>query len=333
MAGGLGWAARDLRSGSVHWVENGSSPSEVWWLLSLSRPVSVGLLEGTRDTTEHRDALTPPSEQLGLATDFATGTHLLRGPEGVDVEAKAEMTGTGRRVVFLHGLVGLNDHWEDVVRSIRHRSACELLQVPLLGLRGKDCSIHAVTEMTIQYLETRGEPAVLVGNSFGGHVALRVSLERPDLVAGLVLAGASGLLERTMVKEIQIRPSRDWLAEKIGELFYDRSRMRPADLDRAHQELSIRGGARAMVKLSRTARRNHLGDRIGEISCPTLLIWGRQDIVTPPEAARQFHEKIPDSRLVWLEQCGHAPMIECPAEFAEAMNAFLDELDAREARS
>lgn len=276
-----------------------------------------------------------PSDQIGLApTDFRTGSHVLYGPEGVPIESKVESTGTGRRIVFLHGLVGLNDHWEDVVRSIRHRAACEMLEVPLLGLRGSDCTIHAVTEMTIQYLESRGpEPAILVGNSFGGHVALRVSLERPDLVSGLVLAGASGLLERTMVKEVQIRPSREWLAEKIGELFFDRSKMREADLDRAHQELSIRGGARAMVRLSRTARRNHLGPRIGQIACPTLLIWGRQDIVTPPEAAEAFHAKIPDSRLVWLEQCGHAPMIECPAEFGVAMADFLDELDRREARA
>lgn len=285
-------------------------------------------------TTECVPALTPTSDQLGLAlSDFKVGSYVLRGPEGTPIEAKVESTGTGRRVVFLHGLVGLNDHWEDVVKSIRHRAACEMLEIPLLGLRGDDCTIHAVTDMTIRYLASRPEPSVLVGNSFGGHVALRVALERPDLVAGLVLAGASGLLERTMVREIQIRPSREWLAEKIGELFHDRSKMREADLDRAHQELSVRGGARAMVRLSRTARRNHLGLKISGVACPTLLIWGKQDIVTPPEAAEQFREKIPDTRLVWLEQCGHAPMIECPAEFAAAMNDFLDELDRRDSRS
>lgn len=285
-------------------------------------------------TTELPPALTPPSDQVGLAAaDFQIGSKVLYGPEGVPIEAKIESTGQGRRVVFLHGLVGLNDHWEDVVRLVRHRALCELLEVPLLGLRGDDCTIHAVTEMTIQYLESRGEPSALVGNSFGGHVALRVALERPDLVSGLILAGSSGLLEKTMVKEIQIRPSRDWLAEKIGELFFDRSKMREADLDRAHQELSVRGGARAMVRLSRTARRNHLGPRIASITCPTLLIWGRQDVVTPPEAAEEFHEKIPDSRLVWLERCGHAPMIESPREFASALNEFLDELDRRDGRA
>ena len=132
-----------------------------------------------------------------------------------------------------------------------------------------------------------------------------------------------------MVRFMKIRPSRAWLEEKIGELFFDRSKMRAADVDRAHAELSERGHARAMVKLSRSARRNHLGEKIAEIKAPTLLIWGRQDIVTPPEACDELKEKVKDSRVVWLDRCGHAPMLECPEEFSQAVCEFLAELDRR----
>jgi pimeloyl-ACP methyl ester carboxylesterase len=256
----------------------------------------------------------------------------LRGLAGVDVPACVEEHGEGRPIVFLHGLVGLNDHWEDVVRRASAHARCLMLQLPLLDLTGEDCSIHGATELTIRYLaEHVGEPAIVVGNSFGGHVALRIALERPSLVRGLVLAGSSGLIEKSMVREVQIRPSREWLEEKIGELFHDRSKMNVADVDRAFKELSERGHARAMVKLSRSARRNHLGARIADIRVPTLLIWGRQDIVTPPEAAEGFKRSIRDSRLVWLDQCGHAPMIECPEPFGDALMGFLNELDARAA--
>ena len=171
-----------------------------------------------------------------------------------------------------------------------------------------------------------GQPSVLVGNSFGGHIAVKIAINRPDLVKGLVLAGASGLIEKSMVSDIQIRPSREWLARKIGELFHDRSKMNPSDVERAHAVLSQRGGARAMVKLSRTARKNHVGDQLALVKAPTLILWGRHDIVTPPEAAEQFAARIPRNKLVWLETCGHAPMIECPEEFGAALNAFLDEV-------
>ena len=161
----------------------------------------------------------------------------------------------------------------------------------------------------------------------------KMALEHPALVAGLVLAGSSGLLERTMVKEITVRPSREWLVRKIGELFYDKSLMREADIDRAHRELTDRGGARAMVKLSRSARSDHLGEKIANILAPTLLIWGKQDVVTPPEAAAEFREKLRDSRIVWFDRCGHAPMMECPELFADALLAFCLELDERQAKA
>lgn len=249
-----------------------------------------------------------------------------------EVPARMVEVGTGRPVVFLHGLVGLNDHWEEVVRRVVHRVRCVLLEVPLLDLRGSDCSVDGVTALTTWFLREKvGEPAVLVGNSLGGHVALRVAIEHPELVGGLVLAGSSGLNEKSMDSDVQLRPTREWMVRKISELFYDPERhMRDADVDRAHKSVLDRGGARAIVRLSRSARRNHLGKHISKVKAPTLIIWGKCDVVTPPEAASQFLEGIPDSRIAWLDECGHAPMIEKPQEFADALIAFADELDARE---
>ncbi len=259
----------------------------------------------------------------------------LVGLSGEEVAAKVVEIGEGRPIVFLHGLVGLNDHWDGVVRLSQHRLRASLLEIPLLSLRGDDCSIMGVETLTAKFLEQNfagqsGPAPILVGNSFGGHVALRLSLNRPDLVSGLVLAGASGLIEKSMVADVQIRPSREWLSRKIGELFFDpKTHMKEADLDRAFTELSNRGGARAMIKLSRSARRNHLGNRIPEIQAPTLLIWGKQDIVTPPEAAEQFMALLRDARIVWFDKCGHAPMIEKPDLFAQALMDFATELDRR----
>lgn len=248
--------------------------------------------------------------------------------ESPDISATVIEVGEGMPVVFLHGLVGLNEHWEGVVNRVKNDLRCILFQLPLLQMRGDDCSIQGVTRLTTQFLREHfsNESVILVGNSFGGHVALRIALESPELCRGLVLAGSSGLIEKSMVSDIQIRPSREWLVRKIGELFYDQSKMREADIDRAYRELSDRGGARAMVKLSRSARRDHLGDRIGEIQVPTLLLWGRNDIVTPPEAAEGFHRLIKDSRLIWFDRCGHAPMIESPDGFAGALRAFAEEI-------
>lgn len=281
--------------------------------------------------------VSPPSPARSTtitALQARTSTCAVSQNSSGEVRATVIDLGVGRPVTFLHGLVGLNDHWEGVVERVSTRNRCVLFEIPLLQLRGEDCSINGATRMTVEFLrEYVREPSVLVGNSFGGHVALKIALEHPELVAGLVLAGSSGLLERTMVKEITVRPSREWLVRKIGELFYDKSLMREADIDRAHRELTDRGGARAMVKLSRSARSDHLGEKIANILAPTLLIWGKQDVVTPPEAAAEFREKLRDSRIVWFDRCGHAPMMECPELFADALLAFCLELDERQAKA
>lgn len=248
----------------------------------------------------------------------------IRGRGGIPVPITVAHAGQGPLFVFLHGLVGLNEHWDNVVSLVQHRIRCALVEVPLLQLSGEDCSIDGVVELTAGLLRQEGlQPAVLVGNSFGGHVAARLAIDHPDLVEGLVLAGASGLIEKSIVSDIQIHPSREWLSRKIAELFYDpQAHMRESDLDRAHRELSSRQGRVAMVRLSKSARRNHLGDRMAEIRCPTLLIWGREDVVTPPDAAEGFHARLADSHLVWLERCGHAPMMEQPGKFAELVLDF-----------
>lgn len=280
--------------------------------------------------------MTPPPARIHIqespppAAELQRWVVSLKSPTGTVIEADVVQSGVGPNVVFLHGLVGLNEHWEDVVRRIRHGAHCSTLELPLLQLRGDDCSLWSVVDMTTQFLnEHMDGPAVLVGNSFGGHVALRIAHARPDLVRALILAGSSGLIERTMVKGAPVRPSREWLEEKIGELFFDKSAMKPGDVDRAHKLLNERGGARAMVKLSKTARRDNMTDDLADIHCPTLLIWGRQDIVTPPSAGQGFTELMPDAKIVWLDRCGHAPMLEAPVPFAESVTSFLAELDRR----
>jgi pimeloyl-ACP methyl ester carboxylesterase len=56
---------------------------------------------------------------------------------------------------------------------------------------------------------------------------------------------------------------------------------------------------------------------------PTCLIWGKQDVVTPPEVAVDFHKILPDSDLFWIDKCGHAAMMERPQEFNTILHNWL----------
>ena len=259
-----------------------------------------------------------PMPITGSARDRVTG-----------VDIRVDRAGRGRPVVILNGLLGLNEHWFPCLGPITSRAECLLLQPPLLEMRGKGLSVEGVVHLIESVLETLiEEPAILVGNSLGGHVSLRLAHRRPDMVAGLVLIGSSGLFEKSFEQGVQHDPSHEWLTRKIRELFHDPSRMLPGMVDMAYAELSRRSAARALVRLGRSAKRDHLGEILPEITQPALLLWGRQDIVTPADVAAEFQRRMPAATLRWIENCGHAPQIERPDEVAAGIAWFLDHLAA-----
>lgn len=249
---------------------------------------------------------------------------------GVDI--RVDRMGSGEPIVVLNGLLGLNEHWFPCMshllgKHVPFDAEILLLQPPLLEMRGSGCSVHGVSQLLMSLLSTLVErPAVLIGNSFGGHVALRIAMARPELVRGLVLVGSSGLFERGFEKDITHNPSYEYLDRKIREVFYDPSSMLPGMTELALDALSRRTSARAMVKLGKSAKRDHLGSELHRVKCPTLVAWGRQDNVTPPEVAEQFADLIPKSRLRWTDQCGHAPHIEHPAKLAADIQEFVSDV-------
>jgi len=54
-----------------------------------------------------------------------------------------------------------------------------------------------------------------------------------------------------------------------------------------------------------------------------LLIWGKNDNVTPPEVCETFHKLIPQSEIAWFDECGHAPMMEYPDKFNDVLSDWL----------
>jgi pimeloyl-ACP methyl ester carboxylesterase len=67
-------------------------------------------------------------------------------------------------------------------------------------------------------------------------------------------------------------------------------------------------------------------EELANVKVPTMIIWGRDDSITPPFVAQQFCDNIPTAELVFIDDCGHAPPIEQPGAFADVLGAFLDDL-------
>jgi len=233
-------------------------------------------------------------------------------------------------VVFLHGLFGRPAHFARVRVFLQKRVRTVALDLPIASGHGTIESVGDLVDfVSLQLVHLGTQRLVLVGNSLGGHVAVRVALAHPKSIAGMVLSGSSGLFDRGLERSIPRRPNRTWVAGKIAEVFHDPAFVTDSLVDEAHAILHDRRRYRSVVHLARSAKQEDLTKVLPAVLAPTLLLWGAQDRITPPDTAREFERLLPHARLIFLPACGHAPMLETPKRFAFHVSAFLRDLPDR----
>src|SRR6267378_1505069 len=210
--------------------------------------------------------------------------------------------GEGEPVLLLHGLMGEMDHWESTLGALGPFRRPIALELP---------------------------PAIVCGNSLGGHVALELALSCPGWVEGLILTGSSGLFERTFTNRVPHQPTGAYVRERMEEIFYDPTLVTPEWVESIRRLVTTRRTALRVLHVARAAKRHNVEDRLSQIRVPTLLVWGKDDRITPTDVAERFHARIRGSQLVYLPNCGHAPMLERPEAFNAAVGDWLVETRAR----
>ena len=233
--------------------------------------------------------------------------------------------GAGIPVLCLHGLFGTSEHWETTVEALAPRCRAMALTLPIFETPPDDLSIQGFRAYVEAFMDAEHlPPAIVVGNSMGGHVALDLALHAPERLHGLVLSGSSGLFERSFTRGVPHRPSAQFVRDKMTEVFHDPAMVTPERVEEVQHCVSRRSCVLRVLQVSRSAKRYNLEDRLGEIRCPTLLVWGTEDRVTPRDVAIRFLEGIPSAIIRLVPECGHAPMLEHPEAFARAVEEFLD---------
>ena len=242
--------------------------------------------------------------------------------------------GGGEPVLLLHGLMGEMDHWESALESLGAFCRPIAPELPIFDAGLVDVSVSGLAEHVRRFMETLElPPAIVGGNSLGGHVALELALAHPGWVTGLILTGSSGLLERTFTRKVPHRPTAAYVRERMEEIFYDPTHVTPEWVESVRRIVTTRRLAFRVLRAARAAKRHNVEQRLGDIRVPTLIVWGKEDRITPPEVAERFHARIRDAQLVYLPNCGHAPMLERPDAFNAAVGEWLVETRARRART
>jgi len=175
-------------------------------------------------------------------------------------------------------------------------------------------------------------PVILVGASMGGAAAIDFALTYPDAVQAVVVMDSAGLTAGPPLGRF-LFPPLDFLAadflrrpsvrERIGQRAYHDPTLATEDANRCGAlHLACRNWHRAMISFTKSGGYALSLERIRSLDRPTLILWGENDQIISQQDARQFHEAIAQSQLIWIPKCGHVPHLEQPDLVAEKILAF-----------
>jgi pimeloyl-ACP methyl ester carboxylesterase len=230
-----------------------------------------------------------------------------------------------QNMVLLHGLFGQLSNWDNVVDHFSVSYNVHVPSLPIYDTPGHD-PLYFIVEYLEKFIEAnRLKDIILIGNSLGGHVAILYASRNGHNVKKLILTGSSGLYENTTMGSFPKRSTLDYIKERVEYTFHDPA---IATEQLISQVLSITTDSRkclSVLRVAKSAQRHYVADLLPHISTPTLLIWGREDRITPIHVAYEFESMIPDTKLAVVNECGHAPMMEKPDEFNFALQQYLNE--------
>jgi pimeloyl-ACP methyl ester carboxylesterase len=258
--------------------------------------------------------------------------------------------GAGPPLVFVHGLSGSWTNWLEQLPVFADEHRVLALDLPGFGhspMPQREISIPGYARLLEQLFDQLDiDAAAVVGNSMGGFIAAELAIAFPQRVERLVLVSAAGISTHENVRARRAIPTlrrlerlvaaySAWLASK-SESVARRPRLReatlgvvarhPGRLPAALAAEQLRGaGAPGFLQGLAAVTDYHFRERLPEIACPTLIVWGDRDRLITVRDADVFADLIPNSRKVVFEDTGHVAMLERPAAFNELLTGFLGE--------
>lgn len=195
------------------------------------------------------------------------------------------------------------------------------------GMASKD----NLDDCMAQVLEEAPEKFVVLGTSFGGRLALEIVLANPDRVEGLVVIGAGvGLATDPSLGFKRAARLRGGEFENVVVEMADMVSHMSGPKGPATRQLFIdmarKNGGEFMARQSEAlAKRLDLGPRLHEISCPALMLWGREDKFSLASDGLKMSTGMANGRYAEISECGHFPSLEAPEEMIEILLHWLQD--------
>lgn len=259
-----------------------------------------------------------------------------------------EEYGHGEPVVFIHGISASSYSWRTVAQALSDSYRC--ISIDLMGFgrsdkpRDESYSLKRQAELVLKAIEKIGiERFVLAGHSLGGGVSLAIMRElgeNQERVRGLILVDTACYLQNIPifigVLKVPILPLlvMKIVPEKWGFMFSGGAMYKGGMKSEAIEEytrcLKTPGAHESLIATAKELIPPDLDEFMGsysKISVPTQIIWGRYDKVIPIDLGRRLRDAVRTPYFHIVENCGHCPQEESPAEIAQLIRKFIDGLE------
>ncbi len=286
---------------------------------------------------------TPDTNREEMIAKYG-GPHstFVQNDDGLKIHVRDQGLRDGPTLILIHGGNGSLHVWEKMVDVLSRDFRLVSLDLPGHGLTGanqtRDYSPDKMADAIEAVMDELAiDKAVWVGNSFGGWIAWRGAQSRPDRVNGIVLIDASGAITDDSIKpylasRIAGSSIGKWLVPNFTPKFIVRASLKQvvsndeyvteAMVERFWELSRFPGNRSAILDIHRLNREDDKWAEIQNISVPTLILWGEDDITVPLSFADAFHDKIPNSVLKIHPNAAHMPMEEIPVELSRDIIAW-----------
>jgi 4,5:9,10-diseco-3-hydroxy-5,9,17-trioxoandrosta-1(10),2-diene-4-oate hydrolase len=253
--------------------------------------------------------------------------------------------GSGEPIVFVHGLGGCWHNWLEQLPRFARDHRVIAFDLPGFGdspLPHAEISVPGYALIVRELLDLlEVERATVVGNSMGGLISVELTLAAPERVARLALVSPAGVpinyrprqLPKILVFYPPVALAAAWVGDhadaaarrpRLRRLLLKTVADHPRDIPAPLAAEQFRGvGTPGFLLALEALVEYSITDRLEDVSCPTLIVWGEHDHVLPARHADVYATAITGSRKVVLPETGHVAMLERPQEFNELLAELL----------
>ena len=235
--------------------------------------------------------------------------------------------GEGQPIIVLHGLMGGLSNFDGVTNFFSNNGYKVVIpELPVYTMALLKTNVKSFAVFLKEFIDFKGyKDVILLGNSLGGHIGLYHTKLFAENVKALVITGSSGLYESAMGSGYTKRSDYEVIKKKAQDVFYDPEIATKEIVDEVYATVNDRNKLVKTLAIAKSAIRHNMAKDLPKMKTPTCIIWGKNDTVTPPDVAQEFHSLLPDSDLFWINKCGHAAMMEHPDKFNKILYKWLQD--------